>query len=376
MNNKEQRLTLLDTAELQSGKLRPIVNAAWKQRHNARRFIFDREASARVGEMLRENMDLLIDNIEFARPPYPTTFFELDSRAMWHGWHPEVPSNTTADEKVGFLIHNGSVIVLASGPVFKTTEDGRGLTAVYTKKAAVCGMSFRINRPQSLPFAKLTGLPTELADLCKVSYVFGGQREQDAHYFVDRLTERTKVNLPAIGDAWTHAQIAAHFDVTPSYINNKPSEVIKLSFLGGGDPMLLTTMLLLLNQPSRYVDLEHVGREVGLWRGARMVFHEHHVVHLKLGRSAKVRDIFNLTDRRAPIAHEVMGHWKHYNKSLGCSHHHPDQRQAWEPVGPERTISGDYKRYWCSLCLQRRTWTEDFTTGGPGVATKHYEVTR
>ena len=90
-----------------------------------------------------------------------------------------------------------------------------------------------------------------------------------------------------------------------------------------------------------------------------------------------MRTIFNLTDRKSPVRHDVMGHWKHYNRTTDCNHHFPDdQRMAWEPIGAERTLSGDYKRYWCSLCLQRRTWTEAFKAGGPGVATTEYTVTR
>jgi hypothetical protein len=184
------------------------------------------------------------------------------------------------------------------------------------------------------------------------------------------------VSLPDIGDAWSHAQIASHYDVMPAYLDTDPDIFARLCFGGGGDPMTLTAMLLLLNQPSKFVALTHVARERGIYRGKLKSFKEHHVVKINLSPGQKVRDLLHTTERAAPIRHDVGGHWKHYNKAVGCNHHHPDQRQAWEPVGPERTESGDYKRYWCPLCLQRRTWTEHFMRGSEGLATKHYEVTR
>lgn len=379
MKDRSTKVTLLDWASVDPG-LRPVCLATWQQRYNAHRYIFDTEASRRVGQMLRDCMDLLVDNIEFARTPFPTAFFQLDSLAMWEGWRPEQPRDPTADQKVGFLLHNGQVIVLASGPLYMTTSNG--LVARTTQQAKVCGMSFRINRPQWVPYSKLTNLPEHLADLTKQGYVFGGQREYLVSDFnrdpsiTERIDDRTKVRLPTLHGVWTHSQIAAHFDVMPAYSDFKPSETVKLSFLGGGDPLILTTMLLLLNQPSKYVALTHAARERGLWKGKLFSFKEHHVVTLKLDREQHVRDIFHTTDRATPIQHEVGGHWKHYNKGHNCNHHHSDDRQAWEPVGPERTNAGDFKRYWCPLCLQRRTWVETFQRGTGGLATTEYHVTR
>jgi hypothetical protein len=385
MSKRAARTSLLDTCELarEAGPLRPIVAATWAQRINAKRFLFDHEASARIGEMKREHTDLIVDNIEFARPPYPTAYFELDALAMWTAWRPDQPPVATADVSLGFLVHNGQVMVLASGQRPDSYQD-----PYYGNRHLVGGLSFRINRPQSIPLTKLTGQDEETANLIRTAYVFGGQREVDrtpaerdrellslsVEEFQRRMNYK-RFTLPDIGEQWSHAQIAGHFDVIPAFVNTGQKAYSELCFLSGGDPLTLTTALLLINQPSRYVDLAHVPREVGLWRGKRKVFQAHHVVTLKLSREVKVARLWNLTTRTVP-GHEVMGHWKHYNKSEGCDHHHPDRRQAWEPTGPQRTVGGDYKRYWCPLCLQRRTWTEDYSTFGPDATTKQYEVTR
>ena len=392
----DTRATLLDIASpadhpKRGLKMRPALAAAWQQRHSARRFIFDAEASRRIGEMMRTNMDLLIDNIEFARTPFPVCYFEFDTRAMWLAWRPEQPIGLTADERAGYLVHEGTVLILSNGKRPNTVRSAEWPSAGFG------GISFRLNRPQSVPLSKLTGQNEADALRVRDAYVFGGQRRLHNGALVKRIGDGSfalaenlrgslggDILMPEIGSAWTHSQIGAHFDIGSTFHEVTPSGLrevrgdhfTEICFLAGGDPVTLVTMLLLINQPSKHVAIGQVAREVGLWRGHRTVFKEHHVVTIRLDRKPTVRDIFNLTDRAAPIAHDVMGHWKHYNRGTDCNHHLDDERQAWEPVGTDRTLSGDYKRYWCPLCLQRRTWTEAFHTGGPGVATTEYAVTR
>lgn len=370
----DPRITLLDTA-VAALPLRPACAEVWARRVNARRYIFDLGASERIGEMMRDCVDLMVDNIEFARTPYPTCYFEFDSTAMWRGWRPEQPAQLeTRDTRVGYLVHDGSVIVIATGTRPNTHRDKSLPTDL------VCGMSFRINRPQSQPYSKLTGLPDHLAEQVKNGYVFGGQRGYDkpGDAAFDHFDERTWVFLPELPGAWTHTQVSAHFDVMPALQNTPPAMMTKMSFLGGGDPLTLTTMLLLLNQPTKYVGLTTMEGRRGIYKGKLKSFKEHHVVSLHLDKSQHVRRMFHVSDRASPIMHDVGGHWKHYNKSEWCNHHKEDGRQAWEPVGPELTEGGDFKRYWCALCLQRRTWVEKFERGDAerGVTTKDYHVHR
>lgn len=377
-------------------EFKPGMAAVWAQKINAKRFIFDKEASERIGEMMRFHLDLLVDNIEFARPPFPTTYVEVDLRAIWDGWRPTQKYEVDGDERLGFLIHHGTVLMACTGKRPDTERDPH----YSDPMTLICGLSFRINRPQSLSLTKLTGKSEREAALVHASYVFGGQRivmkdnklvaPASGSNSVDgdhirqfnessglRGTMGMVVEMPElIEGTWTHEQIAAHFDIVPALTQVDPDTFTELCFMSGGDPLFLTTALLLLNQPSKYVVMDKQPREVGLVRGNRKVFQEHHVVRLKLSHDVKVARIFNLTNRAPPRAHPVKGHWKHYNHSDGCDHHHPDQRQAWEPIGSDRTVDGDYKRYWCPLCLQRRTWTEHFHTGGSGIATTEYAVTR
>ena len=381
------RRCLLDTATVASGsglQPRPIVSAVWARRIYAKRFIFDADASARIGEMLHGHLDMIVDNIEFARFPFPTSYYELNLRALWSTWRPDWEIREDADERLGFMVHDGMVIMATTGKRPDTERDWAW------PEDLLCGLAFRINRPQSVPLTKLTGTDdVGQAELVRASYVFGGQRilsdevrrdGDHTHLYSPtsglRGTLGLGVDLPKLDGAWTHAQVAGHFDIQPALTPITTETFVELCFMSGGDPLFLTTALLLLNQPSKYVVMDYVPREIRLERGKRKVFQEHHVIRLHLNRPVKVRDIFNLTNRAAPRAHTVSGHWKQYNKSIGCDHHHPDKRQAWEPVGSERSDDGDYKRYWCPLCLQRRTWTEHYDTGGDGISTTEYEVKR
>jgi hypothetical protein len=342
----------------------------WGKRYSAKRYIFNFEASTRVGEMMRDCVDLMVDNIEFARAPYETCYFELDTRAMWAAWRPDQPTLDSHDVRVGFLVHDSAVLVLVAGEPTKTIQH-----------PTTGGIMFRINRPQSMPWRSLVGgdvLSQEQVDAVKNAYIFGGQRGVDrpGDYSFSHYDNTTRVFLPQLPGAWTHTQVSGHFDVQPALVNVDPRTFISMCFLGGGDPLTLTTMLLLLNQPSKFITLEHIEPRRGIFRGQPKTFKEHHIVTLHLDRKEHVRRVFQHTDRATPVAHPVSGHWKHYNKAPDCGHHHPDGRVAWEPVGLGRTNAGDYKRYWCSLCLQRRTWVDDFHTGdaGRGHATIEYDV--
>lgn len=356
------RTTLLDVlVRPTSARLRPEVEAILKFIPSARRYVFDAEASARVGEFHREHLDLMIENVEFARPPFPTTYIEIDARAMWHGWRPDQPALPTSDTTIGFLAHGDAVVVLT---------EAKG---VFGSESMVAYNGFRINKPQSIPLDRLTGFADERADAVKQAYVFGGQRYvvDPADYSPKQLGKGQEIRLPDLPFEWTHAQVAAHFDIRPSYVIDDPRTFVENAFRGGGDPMTALVALLLLNQPSEVIDLrtEPAGRTI--FRGKLKSYREHHVVTIRLDQAVRILKGFEHSDRASPVFHNVEGHWKNYNKSPRCIHN-------WEPIGVQRTTSGDYRHYWCPRCFQRKTWTEAFGRGDSlrGVAMTEYRVKR
>ena len=154
-------LTLLDTLIPAPKGVRyaRLVGSILSKGAIARRYVFDESASSMLGEFIRDHLDLMLDSIEFARAPFPVTYLEIDSRALFRSWRPNDPIQPTSDVTIGYLIDGVDVAVLAGG------DDGVAYPAP---------ISFSLNRPQSLPITRLTGLDPAAADLVKQAYVLGG----------------------------------------------------------------------------------------------------------------------------------------------------------------------------------------------------------
>ncbi len=319
----------------------------------ARRYQFDASASLRVGELMQNHMDLVVENIEFARAPFPTTYIELDMRALWSGWRPTSPQSSTMDDKVGYLIQHGTVIVFAESE----------------EAAAIATWGFRINQPQLKSLRDFFKKSDEASDIIKQAYVFGGQRTAQGYdkWVFDETTQI--VAMPGKPGKWTHSQVAAHYDIIPSYENIPSKILLGAAFLGGGDPIIATAALLLLNQTHESIKQQVIPRSSGIYKGKLKSYREHNIVTIHLTKKQKIGDIIARAERHSPIMHDVEGHWKNFNKHPNCAHH-------WEPVGYGKTESGGHKHYWCPRCLQRKTWTEAYSRGDAlkGVATTEYVV--
>lgn len=364
----ERVTTMLDDVKPHEEQF-PLTKSILRMAPVARRYIFDAEASARVGEMLHDNLDLLIDNIEFARAPYPTTYIEIDFKAYYRAWRREEPS-LTSDTKVGFLISGANAIEIVKDDGAFTPQGERPMAGMF---------GFSINRPQRIPpevlFRGATNGPYEsyrkedqelsTEFMIKMSYVLGGYRKVSSKGggYMD-------LHIPLWGDKWSLPQIAQHFDIWPAYSDTNGKTMVDAAFMGSGDPVLLLACLLLLNQPAEYTTIERTPAGRGIYRGKLKSFKEHNIVSVSLEQRQHIIRRWEHTDRASPLLHDVEGHWKNYNKSSRpCEHN-------WEPLGTEMTSSGQPKHYWCPRCFQRRTWTEAFVRGDAerGVATKHYEV--
>lgn len=342
--------------------LRPEFSSAMAYRGQARRYVFDADASRRVGEMLCNDLPLIIDNIEFARPTFPTMYVEFDFDALWHAWHPSRAKTPVADAELGFLIHKDLVVPLVTADDFPSP--------------VVPLVGHRVNRPQSPQLRRDLAVDDEQFEILRVSFVFGGYREVDKHGGGIH-----NVYLPKMGNLgeWEARQVAAHFDIRPAYDLSSISEQRRASslreniFRGGGDPVILTAALLLLSQPRHVVEVQEQAGWRGIYRGKLRWVKEHHRVVVHLDPSEEIRRRARMhTDRASPLLHDVEGHWKNFNRpDEPCSH-------EWEPLGQERTVNGDYRRYFCPNCLQRRVWTEAYLRGDAtrGVATHDYEVRR
>lgn len=344
-------------------KMVPEVTSALEFASRARRYVFDQEASRHVGVMLRENLDLLIDNIEFARAPMLDTYIELDYPALWHAWRPELPRKPAeTDTRIGFLVHLDNVISLATGPVWEANN--------HVKGALIAPWSFRVNRVQR-SLARVLDQEDERALLfAKMSYVLG----------VTKGKHPGEVDIPYLKNFnihhWSPAQVSAHFDMYPTYdmtsYERAPKLMLESCFQGSGDPVILTAALLLLGQPRHVVSVETRPAFRQVIRGREKWVHEHHRIIVHLDPTIELKRDRNPSPREGPEGHIVEGHWRNYNKPpAGCDH-------DMEPVGQERSADGQYKRYWCPKCLQRRTRVDQHLRGdwSRGGGTSDVDVRR
>src|SRR4051812_47582333 len=67
---------------------RQFTKAVKRKVQLAEKFIFDREASERVGTVLRDVPELLVEQIQFARPPFDLCWIEYDSDIIFEILNP------------------------------------------------------------------------------------------------------------------------------------------------------------------------------------------------------------------------------------------------------------------------------------------------
>ena len=90
----------------------------------AEKFVFDGEASERVGRVLLEVPELLVEQIQFARPPFDLCWIEYETDPIYRLLNPDNwnPDDTTRDYRVGLLIEHNDILVVS--------EDMRGRLGV------------------------------------------------------------------------------------------------------------------------------------------------------------------------------------------------------------------------------------------------------
>lgn len=308
--------------------------------YSARRFIFDDEASRIVGNLMQHHTAMIAGNMEFALQPFPSMYIELNAREVFAG-RGGTPVET-ADTEIGYLAVNGAVFTFAAGPKQSSRFD----------EVLAAPMSFAINKPQTGSLETVFEAETyEQAKMMKMAYVIGGQRIPKHGPNGEQAFWLPDVGIP-------NEQLIGAVDIRLLHPVRIP---IKYCFGSGGDPLLYTAAILLLNRQNPDVYIKDVSASRGMAGGKSVVFRAHSTVSIHLSAKGSVKRLL-IGDRASPRAHEVRGHWVHYDKQL-CEH-------EWEPLD----TSG--KRFKCSRCEMRRTWREVHVRGDAsrGVIVKHYEV--
>lgn len=289
----------------------------------ARAFSFDEAASYKIGKFSFECVDLVMENMEFAIPPFETTYIEIDVHAAVEGTRqPSHQIRGTEDWRVGFLIDNGVIIVIANArdrPVGLISPFGYLDTSAFADSFGLWG--------EDTIAALLLGRAKDAVDKEKLS----------------KVIDRFRVGIFSGPDL--------------------PREAIESIMRGSaGEIRYLLTAILFLHM-KRGVSIGSVPFERKMSRGKSRVFMEHHVVTINLEGIPEMRRAFEITDRASPRAHEVPSHFAHRYGDTNCEHH-------WIARENEPT-------HWdCPLCGRFRYLRKQHMRGdaSKGFITKEYSV--
>lgn len=339
---KKPHLHVIDTID-DPGAPKSIRRRIDELRPFARRFIFDAEASRHVGRFIRDCGDLLIENRQFAIPPYQTTYIEFDLEALLaaigKGCTTEIFGKDGTDKFIGYLIHGNRVTVIVCGD---------------TGSALIGAFGYRLNTPiKPRPIFATPMNPADPNDeWARISFLLGTM--------VD--------DLP---DELTRQEIIGNVEINVTWDGPFDDRRRKTLLLGAmGELRMLWACLLMLNQ-HKHIELEQVPHQTGLYKGKRCVCPAHHLVRIHLGQTTSIRKMLSSTLGIPRRRHEVRGHFAHWHLKDGCEH-------QWPPLPDFTVLEGEQEttpRWRCTSCGGLRVWRKAHVRGRGGFVTKEYVVT-
>lgn len=316
----------------------------------AERLVFDASASARVGELIRDIPELLIEQVQFARAPFDLCWIEYQSDVTWEIVVGREGDQTDGDrdEVVGLLVDHNRV------NVFNRCYDG------------TIGM---------MPWVYHLNTEWPLEDQL-------------------RFCEAAKVSRLGI-DTWLWGSTAnalaekGRYDALRVLRNTNMVEVIdespnttKAILSGGahGDFKNVIALLLALNQP-QITQYQHVPQSRG-WIGNKpKPFLSHHSVKVSLDAQRRLLTHFEHGEGELRRRHRVRGHYCHdqvardYSRIAGCVHDWEPMDDQWLPW-PDAPL--DEREHWrCRACEGKRWWRVAHQRGSEakGFIEHEYQVT-
>jgi hypothetical protein len=326
----------------------------------AEKFVFDAEATQRVGDVLREVPELLIEQIEFARAPFDVTWIEYSGDAMKAAvtGEPIDHNDPTRDIRVGVLVDHNRVNVVSLN--------------AWNLRTDRAGMSIGI-----MPFAYHLQTEWPLAEQIR---------------FCDAL-HMTRMGI----DAWFWGSCANKFIAAKQYDLMRALRATTMAEAldprirdGGLDPRTAHTLvessagdlknvvalLLMLNQPSatQYV---RVPERRGWVAHKPKPFMAYHNVKMTLAPREQIvllREGVGSGELRR--RHRVRGHYCHdqtardYARIAGCIHEWVACDAEWTPA-PRMAI--DEREHWrCRVCDGKRWWRASHERGDAGKGFVHH----
>lgn len=321
-------MLLDDIKELHSSKWGPLIRPEVAKRmkavaHQARAYVFDRDASLKLGRFIRECPDVIAKQIEFAIEPYPTTYIEVEIDAVIDGTgRAGSAAGPKADWKVGFLTHGN-------------------ITNTLVCNRAIVGT--------------LAG-----------AYGFARSKQVDP-YNDDELAREAIHQLGGSYNDLTPAQhrmFTDNFD-TLFFGDRSIEDLTSREVMEGhqGELRVYIAALLLLHQ-KKGISLTERSAHRAMYRGKSRPFMAHHVVTITLDGPVEIRRALTAGTGETRRAHEVPAHYAHRYGTRNCEH-------VWNKRENE-------EHHWdCPKCGRFRYLRRDHIRGdaSKGFVKKSYEVT-
>lgn len=323
-------------------RLQSYYAAMLHDARTARRFILGDEASFQVGRWIDACEDILLDNLQFAKPPFERCYVEMSVGELHRGLgRPISGPQETADDRLGFLIIGNHVRVVVSGPVEKGAQMG--------------AWDYWLNTPDDDPV--IVQGHNDRNEWTRLKLILGSTMHalKDEH---QRLAicygTRVRTYIPDF------MREVREWDPTNSTIQTKMLNVVAGS---AGELRNLWAVLLLINQHRRHLSFQDMPRQVAL-TPRRRVYQAHTLVTLPIHPPEAVRRTYYPNTRASPVGHEVRGHWVRFHLEPGCVHEWP-------------MIPDDHGHFVCERCRGWRTWKKAYHRGNAvaGYDVHTYEVT-
>lgn len=321
----------------------PLIEQMWRRIRplmpKARRFIFDREASAFVGAFIRDFGPAIIENYPFAIPPFEDCYIEynldglLDAVGQRQGADPTMGA---LDERMAHLIHNNQVVSFI--------QDATGVAQLHPVTMLL----------HTDDYVRGQFDPNDLGEDARKKLIYAlGSTGNCLPYMVQGLRTQEAVRR------WLYNMDFGAVDAFKSMLQED-----KLREHGHGTARDLVALLLMLNRQRERVTLTQVAPKRVFYKGKQKVYAAHSMVTLTTeDYGAITRSLMPTGHHESPRRHEVRGFFRHYHKVRGCEHHFLEDNRP---------------HHWtCQHCGTRRVWVHDHLRGdaSKGFVTKEYVVT-
>jgi hypothetical protein len=325
----------------------------------AEKFVFDPEASHRVGTVIRDIPDLLVEQIQFARAPFDLCWIEYDVEQIFKVLNPTDtnPNDATQDKLLGILVNHNRIV--------EVIEDIRGhigfLPFVYH-------LNTEWLIPDQLRFCEMMGVSRLGIDHWLWGSVANKFRDQGKQDYLRLLRDTTMVE-----------------PLLPSEATDDKQQMALMLHGTTGDFKNHLAVLLLLNQPSvtQYIRIPPTRGWIG---NKPKPFMAHNTVRVALD---PIPNIVLLSEGHGEgdlrRRHRVRGHYcqneaaRTAARHRNCIHEWQAASEEWEIVAgsDEPMPDSDINHWICSGCHGRRWWRAQHERGDASkgfIDHTHYDV--